>query len=233
MPKARGGIWCGCPTCGPSRLHIPVGRNAVQWCGAWWDSAHLKAYKEQRRERTTGGSLPDFTRWTPAGQERALEELNRSNLDSWKPFYCPRSGCDGNHHLSTADPVCEEYPDRPPRLHDWAQTALGVWACQYEGCDATGQPDDKWVFRHARADQHPPSDKDWLIWLLLAGRGAGKTRAGSEWVHRLAAKYPGCHIALISPTRTDVRDTQVEGESESSPPPAPGWPPSGSRPRCG
>lgn len=162
--------------------------------------------------------MPDFTRWTPAGQEKALNELNRSNLDSWKPFYCPRSGCDGNHHLIVDDPhdiFCETYPSmtRPPRLHDWAKSALGVWTCQYEGCAATGRPADDWLFRHARADQHPPSDKDWLIWLLLAGRGAGKTRAGSEWVHRLAAKYPGCHIALISPTRTDVRDTQVEGES--------------------
>jgi phage terminase large subunit-like protein len=167
--------------------------------------------------------LPDFTRWTPAGQERALDELNRSNLDSWKPFYCPTKQCDGNHHLTVDEghePVCETYEGtRPPRLHDWAQNALGVWTCQYvdavthERCGATGTPLDQWLFRHARADQHPPSDKDWLIWLLLAGRGAGKTRAGSEWVHRLAAKYPGCHIALISPTRQDVRDTQVEGES--------------------
>lgn len=184
--------------------------------------------------------IPDFTKWTPAGQERALDELNRSNLNSWTPFYCPRKGCDGNHHLTVdkGEVACESFPEsaRPPRLHDWAKSALGVWTCQYvhevthERCGATGTPDDKWLFRHARADQHPPSDKDWLIWLLLAGRGAGKTRAGSEWVHRLALKYPGCHIALISPTRTDVRDTQVEGESgilaTARPGMVPDWEPS-------
>ena len=33
----------------------------------------------------------------------------------------------------------------------------------------------------ARHDQLPPNS-DWMIWLLLGGRGAGKTRAGAEWV---------------------------------------------------
>ncbi|HQW88948.1 MAG TPA: terminase family protein [Nitrospira sp.] len=165
--------------------------------------------------------IPDFTKWTPAGQERALSELNRSNLNSWTPFYCPRPSCDGNHHITVHaphSPVCQSFPGsaRPPRLHDWALNGK-VWRCQHveDGteCGAVGSPDDTWTFRHARADQHPPKGLDWLIWLLLAGRGAGKTRAGSEWVHRLVLKYPGIHVALISPIRSDVRDTQVEGES--------------------
>jgi phage terminase large subunit-like protein len=157
--------------------------------------------------------LPDFTKWTPAGQERALEELNRSNLDSWKPFYCPRPQCDGNHHVIVHDPappVCAVFDDgRPPLLHDWVEA--GAWTCQR--CHAQGTAEDSWLFRHARADQHPPKGMHWLVWLLLAGRGAGKTRAGSEWVHRLAAKYPKCRIALVSPIAADVRDTQIEGES--------------------
>ena len=67
-----------------------------------------------------------------------------------------------------------------------------------------------WDFEHARTDQRPPPG-DWLTWLMLAGRGAGKTRGGSEWTHRLARKP--VRIALISPTGPDIRDTQVEGES--------------------
>lgn len=67
-----------------------------------------------------------------------------------------------------------------------------------------------WDFSHARKDQRPPKG-DWLTWLFLAGRGAGKTRSGSEWVHRLAKKP--VRIALLSPTGPDFRDTQIEGES--------------------
>lgn len=50
------------------------------------------------------------------------------------------------------------------------------------------------------------------MWLLLAGRGYGKTRCGAEWVHdrvRAGAR----RIALVAPTAADVRDTMVEGES--------------------
>ena len=38
---------------------------------------------------------------------------------------------------------------------------------------------------HIRGDQTPP-DGDWLTWLMLGGRGAGKTRAGAEFVRGLA-----------------------------------------------
>jgi phage terminase large subunit-like protein len=64
----------------------------------------------------------------------------------------------------------------------------------------------------AREKQRPPST-DWFIWLILAGRGFGKTRAGAEWViHRARQGYGP--IALIGETAGDVRDTMVElGES--------------------
>lgn len=190
-------------------------------------------------EELTG--LPDFTRWTPAGQERALDELNRNNLETWKPFYCPRPSCDGNHHITVHAPGTNVCVDG--RVHDWVQTESGQWFCQRakdkdgkacDPCHVTGTPDgDGWIFRHGRSDQHPPPGLDWLIWLLLAGRGAGKTRAGSEWVHRLAGKFPGCRIALISPTAADVRDTMIEGESgllaTARPGMVPEWEPSKKR----
>ena len=70
----------------------------------------------------------------------------------------------------------------------------------------------------ARDDQLPPPG-DWTTWLLLGGRGSGKTRAGAEWVRMLAtASGPGkavAHqrIALIAETMADARDVMVEGES--------------------
>jgi len=64
-----------------------------------------------------------------------------------------------------------------------------------------------WEF-WARPKQLPP-DWDWYIWLLLSGRGGGKTRAGAELVNKWAREGHG-PIALIGQTKADVRDTMVE-----------------------
>lgn len=53
-----------------------------------------------------------------------------------------------------------------------------------------------------------------MHWLLLAGRGFGKTRAGAEWVRaRAEAGEGGERIALVAPTLHDARSIMVEGES--------------------
>jgi len=63
----------------------------------------------------------------------------------------------------------------------------------------------------ARAAQLPP-DGVWRVWLLMAGRGAGKTRAGAEWTH--ARMQAGCkRFALVAPTAADARDVMIEGDS--------------------
>jgi predicted phage terminase large subunit-like protein len=64
----------------------------------------------------------------------------------------------------------------------------------------------------ARPEQLPPPG-DWSTWLILAGRGAGKTRAGAEWVRALAESATVSRIALVAATTADARDTMVEGES--------------------
>jgi phage terminase large subunit-like protein len=69
-----------------------------------------------------------------------------------------------------------------------------------------------WAFR-AREKQLPPEGDDWLVWLILAGRGFGKTRTGAETVRQWAKDHPGCRIALVARTAADVRDVMVEGES--------------------
>lgn len=68
-----------------------------------------------------------------------------------------------------------------------------------------------WPF-WARPDQLPPEGK-WTTWLLLAGRGYGKSRCGAEWVRQIAKDHPGCRIALVGETAADVRRVMVEGES--------------------
>lgn len=64
----------------------------------------------------------------------------------------------------------------------------------------------------ARAKQLAPLGS-WLTWLILSGRGWGKTRTGAEQVVRWAMEFPGCRIALIAATFDDGRDVMVEGDS--------------------
>jgi phage terminase large subunit-like protein len=75
----------------------------------------------------------------------------------------------------------------------------------------------------AHRHQEPPAAANnggpWTIWLMLGGRGAGKTRAGAEWVRAQAlglspyADAPAPHIALIGETWRDVREVMIEGPS--------------------
>jgi phage terminase large subunit-like protein len=65
---------------------------------------------------------------------------------------------------------------------------------------------------HARPEQLPPPG-DWRIWLIMAGRGFGKTRAGAEWVRMVAERDPQARVALISSSLAEARAVMVEGES--------------------
>lgn len=85
-----------------------------------------------------------------------------------------------------------------------------VWYCHLEDCD--GQPHLGVEYRHARANQRPPND-DWYLWLLLCGRGFGKTRTGAEWMVDRMKDLPNTFWGLVAPTFDDGRDTMVEGES--------------------
>jgi len=85
----------------------------------------------------------------------------------------------------------------------WKPFYCGNWQCD-------GRPHEKWTWPHGRGDQHPPRT-NWDIWVELSGRGAGKTRSGAEWTHRVTDKVG--RVALVSPTATDCRDILVEGES--------------------
>jgi phage terminase large subunit-like protein len=78
--------------------------------------------------------------------------------------------------------------------------------------------EDDWA-AWARDDQLPPGG-DWTTWLLLGGRGAGKTRAGAEWVRAAALGRGACfsgrpagRIALVAETYADLREVMVDGVS--------------------
>lgn len=64
----------------------------------------------------------------------------------------------------------------------------------------------------ARPEQLAPVG-DWLTWLILAGRGWGKTRTGAEWIQEQITLGACGRMALVAPTASDARDVMVEGES--------------------
>ena len=74
-----------------------------------------------------------------------------------------------------------------------------------------GRTLDDWEF-WARPNQLPPPG-DWRVWLLLAGRGFGKTRSGAEFVRARVQAGLASRVALVGPTAADVRDVMIEGES--------------------
>lgn len=67
-------------------------------------------------------------------------------------------------------------------------------------------------FASAHPHQIEP-EGDWRTWLLLAGRGAGKTRCAAEWVWWEAWRDPGSRSLITAPTLGDIRDTCIEGDS--------------------
>jgi hypothetical protein len=75
--------------------------------------------------------------------------------------------------------------------------------------DEAGELQYNWSF-WARPEQRLP-DGDWINWLILAGRGMGKTRVGAETVRQWVKSYR--YVNLIGATADDVRTIMVEGES--------------------
>jgi len=66
-----------------------------------------------------------------------------------------------------------------------------------------------WPF-WARPEQLPPT-APWRTWLVMAGRGYGKTRTGAEWTRASASAFR--YVNIIGATADDARDIMVEGES--------------------
>jgi phage terminase large subunit-like protein len=71
--------------------------------------------------------------------------------------------------------------------------------------------DGGWLSK-ARPNQIAP-DGAWNIWMILAGRGFGKTRTGAEWIKGLVESNSAGRIALVGPKVADVRDVMLQGDS--------------------
>ncbi len=93
-----------------------------------------------------------------------------------------------------------------------AVTDRSPWDWYAESCSCGMPPGACPAHPRARESQRPPAG-DWRVWGYVAGRGAGKTRAGACWIQRrveAGIMKLGC---LIAPTTADIRDVMVEGPS--------------------
>jgi phage terminase large subunit-like protein len=78
---------------------------------------------------------------------------------------------------------------------------------------------NQWLYWARPGQQLPPEGHDFRNWLVLGGRGAGKTRAGAEWVKALALGtlepvIRRCaRIAIVAPTFDEARLVMIEGQS--------------------
>ncbi len=71
-------------------------------------------------------------------------------------------------------------------------------------------------WKWCRHDAQVPPEGDWRTWLLMGGRGSGKTRAGAEWVHEIAMTSGArstLRIALVAETLGDAREVMIDGVS--------------------
>jgi phage terminase large subunit-like protein len=91
-----------------------------------------------------------------------------------------------------------------------SETAVLLASLSYDELGLVGSTWDAYAHQH---QIEPEIATPWRTWLMLGGRGAGKTRAGAEWVRALALSDPSARIALVGETEHDAREVMVEGVS--------------------
>lgn len=152
----------------------------------------------------------------PAGPKRAI-----SPTDMWAVLWV---GSEASQKLAEASQL----------LHAGGGDYLRRWACDYmtaatahtlAGLSANARRDvlaglstdelaaleHEWKF-WARTDQLPPQS-EWRTWLMLSGRGAGKTRAAGEWVRSEVESGRHRAVAIVGPTASAIRRDMIEGSS--------------------
>jgi len=121
----------------------------------------------------------------------SVNEKNAMNMNSMAP---PGTACS---QLSVAE-----------RLRALPRELRRKWLAGLSDGEAQAVLRD-WKF-WARPEQPTPTAGDWVNWLILAGRGWGKTRTGAEQVRAWAKDFP--IVNLVGPTSADVRDIMVQGQ---------------------
>jgi len=100
---------------------------------------------------------------------------------------------------------------------DFVRALAGLGGAEAEALVAgLGEAEARRLFVDWRAWAHGGQrapEGDWRVWVMLAGRGFGKTRAGAQWVEAFARAQPGASIALVAANVDEARRVMVEGRS--------------------
>lgn len=105
----------------------------------------------------------------------------------------------------------------PPEVQSLAEELAGLedkeraWVLTQLGPEKAKQIGYVWRVWERIGQREPVLP--WRTWLVMAGRGFGKTRMGAEWVRRTAAAVPTARIALVGATMAQARAVMVEGDS--------------------
>jgi phage terminase large subunit-like protein len=98
-------------------------------------------------------------------------------------------------------------------LEDWSTLSEVAQAKVLAGLPPHWLDDFRVEFDTFAHDHQRPPQQDWTTWLVLGGRGAGKTRAGAEWVRSVALDDRHARIALIGESEHETREVMIEGIS--------------------
>lgn len=173
-------------------------------------------------------AAPNFTALSESDQRAVAERLLKIEESGWKPFWCPIPTCDGMpHHKKIAGKdgrLRTQYvsgndvlgPNKEPLGEREFLTADKRIVREnlsdpedLEGATLLGRPilDPVWAHNHAREDQRlPPWSEPWTL-MVLSGRGAGKTRTGTEFVTLSARK--GVDGGIVGRRGTELVNTHV------------------------
>lgn len=132
--------------------------------------------------------------------EQALKEWLAGETDT---VVCAR------HGLNKGSFAVWRWKNRYSKTRDAAENAKADTSRTAEEMNAEARA----LWRAAAHPAQLPPEGAWDTWLFQGGRGAGKTRAGAEWLAAEAAETPDGSFALVGATLRDVREVMIDGPS--------------------
>ena len=188
-------------------------RETAASCAGWMEPLFLKM-KAKIEEATESVCKTDVTEAGAAEKGRAPDRRDRAlgqggRGDAAAVPERQRRGRDGWDEPTIPQTTSES--DR----NCWSNTSGSTGSWKRNRPKPTNGQELRLHRNHARLLKHQikPADLDLRTWLLLGGRGSGKTFAGSVWIDKMARDKAGIVLALVGPALHDVREVMVEGAS--------------------
>ena len=165
-------------------------------------------------EQSTNHDSPSSQDNTPQQPTPTTSNSESPTLNPQLPIHSPPSTTNSVQKTTLTIPTSKfQIPNSLPSILKMPPEQQEEAVARIENMSESTQRRTRydWTF-WARHNQLPPPEP-WNNWLLLAGRGFGKTRAGAEWVRHMVESGRARRIALVARTPDDARRVMIEGES--------------------